>query len=148
VSTRGLFTAEQERVARNVRAIAQKWYGRCHVPELAHLAGTKQESNWSDTAAGDNNQSFGPYQIYIAAHPGIGPEISTNPDYDYGFPTMADRWAGAWLPYAMQWPHATSEERGAILEAFVPAAQGSIDWTPGMGFQRYMEAVAMLEQIS
>lgn len=144
----GLFSESQIRVAGNIIAIARKYYVYDHIPDLAHLGVTKQESNWDDSAAGDNQQSFGPYQIYVQAHPEITPGVSTDPWYDYGFPTMHERWSSAWLPFALQWANGSVESRGRILEAFAPAAQGSIAWSAGLGAQRYSEAVAMLERLS
>jgi hypothetical protein len=144
----GMFTVEQQRVARNILAIARKFYVYDHVPDLIHLGVTKQESDWNDTIQGDQGQSNGCYQIYTAAHPEITAGVACDPWYDYGFPTMHDRWAGAWLSYAMQWPQASVEDRGRMLELFAPAAQGSISWPPGLGQQRYHEAVMMLEILS
>lgn len=144
----GLFSDEEIRVAANVKAIAEKYYVYDHIPVLVHLGVTRQESGWNDSAAGDNQQSFGPYQIYVQAHPEITPGVSTDPWYDYGYPTMHSRWASSWLSFAMQWPNGSEDDRGWILEQFAPAAQGSIAWTPGLGLQRYHEAVAMLERLS
>ena len=148
MSNPGLWTDSQLYCAGNILVIARKYYSLCHIPDLAFLGVTKQESDWNETAAGDSNQSFGPFQIYVAAHPHVGPEISTNPGWDYGFWEMHERWTGAWLPFSMQWRNGSTEERGIILENFAPAAQGSIAWSSGLGIQRYMESVAMLEQLS
>lgn len=38
---------------------------------LALLMGSNLESGWNQAAVGDNNTSFGPFQIHLPVHPGV-----------------------------------------------------------------------------
>lgn len=38
---------------------------------LALLMGSRLESGWNAQSVGDNNTSFGPFQIHLPAHPGV-----------------------------------------------------------------------------
>lgn len=143
------FTADQVRVARNIVAIATKFRAAslCPVPVLAHLAVTKQESDWNDSVEGDASigGSWGPYQIYQVAHPNTA-YLATSPWADYAFYICMQPWTSAWNTYGANWDDPT--QRGNILELFAPLAQGSIAWSQGLGAQRYAEALQMLELVS
>jgi hypothetical protein len=142
------FSAEQLRVATNITAIAYKWRGAgmCNVPALVHLAVTKQESEWHEDAhnAQDPQGSYGIYQINQEAHPDSA-ELAQSPWADYAFYLVFQEWNAAWELIKTPW--ALDQDRGRLIEIFAPAAQGSIDWPPGTGEQRYQEALAMLELI-
>lgn len=142
------FSEDEVRVAANVVAVARKYRPLGGPPELVHLAVTLQESGWDEGAAGDAGESFGPYQLYLAAHPALTSSIATSPWYDYGYPEMAGRWKASWTAYEGVWQRADTDERATILEAFAPAAQGSIAWSPGLGASRYATALLMLERLS
>lgn len=43
------------------------------------LMGTKLESSWNPNAVGDSGWSFGPYQIYLKAHPAVTPQQAKDP---------------------------------------------------------------------
>lgn len=139
------WTAAQLQTARNIVAVARAFYARTHVPELAHLAATLQESSLIDTAIGDDGRSFGPYQLYQPAHPDTD-QLAVSPWANYAFHVMADSWAEAWAQHGGGWENVAN--RGAILEAFVPAAQGSVIWEPGLGALRYAEALDIYERVS
>ncbi len=136
-------------VVRNILSIARRFRerGLCPVSDLAQLAVTKQESDWSEQNPGDMGQSFGPYQIYQAVHADTW-QLAINPWADYGFSIMYQRWAQAWNNTGgdAQWSDVAS--RGTFLETFAPQAQGSIAWYAGLGAQRYAEAVEALELVS
>lgn len=142
------FSGDEVRTAANIVAIARKYRPLGGPPELVHLAVTLQESGWDEGASGDNGQSNGPYQIYVAAHPAVQREIATSPWYDYGYPEMHGRWKAAWRGWSELWAEGEQADRAHILEQFAPEAQGSIAWSPGMGASRYATAVLMLERLS
>jgi hypothetical protein len=54
---------------------------------LALLMGSNLESGWNPSAVGDNNTSFGPFQIHLPAHPGVTAAQAEDPGFavDYMF---------------------------------------------------------------
>lgn len=142
------FSAAEVQCAANIVAIARKYRPLGGPPELVHLAVTLQESDWDEGAAGDAGQSFGPYQLYLVAHPSLTREVCTSPWYDYAYPEMHDRWKAAWERWAPDWTGGRMSARGRIIEAFAPDAQGSIAWPNGLGASRYATALLMLEVLS
>ena len=52
---------------------------------LAMLVGTHLESGWNTKAVGDQGRSFGPYQIFFVAHPGISVAQAEDPDWSTRF---------------------------------------------------------------
>jgi hypothetical protein len=145
------FSAEQMRVANNVRAIARKYQPVCDVPELAHLAVTYQESGWSEGAVNpaDPSGSFGPYQQNGQAWP-PAPYIGPDPWFDYGFGRDgAGGWSGwraAWSAHGQGWE--TPSLRVQVLMNFAPAAQGSVSWSVDIAERAYSAAFEMLELLS
>lgn len=47
----------------------------------ALLMGSKLESGWNQSAVGDNNTSFGPFQIHLPAHPGVTKAQAEDPTW-------------------------------------------------------------------
>jgi hypothetical protein len=142
-----LWSVFQLQTAREIRAIAVK-YEVC--PPLAMLAGVLQESFLNPGAVGDAGVSFGCFQLDQDAHPNTA-FVAVNAWYDYGFPEMASRWRTAWQNVGgdTRWNNDPSVAgRGLMLEEFVPMAQGSIAWSPGLGQERYLQAIDVLERIS
>ena len=138
------WTAIQLQTAREIVAIDHK-YG--DVPPLLHLAVCIQESSLIPNAVGDNGQSYGPHQLYQIAHPGTA-FLAVNPWYDYGYPEVRNRWQSAYAQIGGDVAWNIVANRGSLIEQFAPLAQGSVNWTPGLGATRYAEAVEILEIIS
>lgn len=49
------------------------------------LMGTKLESGWNPNAVGDSGWSFGPYQIYLKAHPSVTPAQAKDPAWSTNY---------------------------------------------------------------
>lgn len=143
------FSLAQIQVARNIVSAARQFRAAAlwTVPDLIVLAVTKQECNWDDTAVGDSGQSFGPFQLYQAAHPNTD-QLAVNPWGNYGMNEIYQRWETTWQSQSglLVWNDITA--RAQFLVDFAPQAQGSIAWTLDMADNRYAEALAMLEIIS
>lgn len=147
-----MFTLDQIRVAGNVVNIARKYRsaGLWHIPDLAVLAVTKQESDWNDTIEGDVNigGSYGPFQIYQVAHPNTA-FIAVNPWCDYGVFIMYQQWESTFQANGgtIAW-NSDLIQRAVFLFNWAPQAQGSVPWTASEAHNNYEDALTMLELIS
>lgn len=51
----------------------------------AMLMGAQLESGWNPNAVGDNGHSYGPFQIYLVAHPNVSPAQAKDPAWAAAF---------------------------------------------------------------
>lgn len=136
---------------RELVAVADKYAPlNNNIPRELQLAVNLQEGGplGSNCPVGDASigGSYGWFQLFTGAHP-CAQCLGCNPWYDFGYPEVVQRWATTFAQMGgrQTWDALDEAGRGSFLETFAPAAQGSIAWSPGLGLQRYREAVSIIQ---
>lgn len=139
----------QRRVCRNIVGVARSFRLQrlWDIPDLLVLSVCRQESDWDDTALGDNGESYSVFQIYQIAHPNTW-QRALDPWSNYAADVIYQQWQKTWLDMNGPTVWQSIIGRGSFIERFAPEAQGSVSWPVGNGDLHYAASVSMLEMIS